>query len=137
MVTISSVDQNPDQQIATGGTVDKLIVDHASGRENHYPQLKTLRVYMCDGSDEVVKVKGLDRLARSPHDLVSLLQEYESKGVDFIDALALSTSTPELITEDRRLIDERVLKTRASTQLGASYWPLVDTLAGKGVYGEC
>lgn len=95
-VRVSTADQNPDRQIEAIGTVDKLFVDHASGKDTHRPQLDALRAYVRDGSDDVVKVKSVDRLARSTQDLLALLQEFESKGVsvDFVDAPALSTSTP-------------------------------------------
>lgn len=95
-VRVSSVDQNPDRQIEAIGTVDKLFMDRASGKDTHRPQLEALRAYVRDGSDDVVKVKSVDRLARSTRDLLALLQEFESKGVsvDFVDSPALSTSTP-------------------------------------------
>ena len=90
-VRVSTADQNPDRQIEAIGEVDRLFVDHASGKDAHRPQLDALR-----GSNDVVKVKSVDRLARSTQDLLSLLQEFEAKGVtvDFIDTPALSTSTP-------------------------------------------
>lgn len=95
-VRVSTVDQNPDRQIEAIGTVDKLFVDRASGKNIHRPQLEALRAYVRDGSDDVVRVKSVDRLARSTQDLLSLLQEFQSKGVsvDFVDSPALSTSTP-------------------------------------------
>lgn len=95
-VRVSTVDQNLDRQIEAIGTVDKLFVDRASGKDIHRPQLEALRAYVRDGSDDVVRVKSVDRLARSTQDLLSLLQEFQSKGgsVDFVDSPALSTSTP-------------------------------------------
>lgn len=95
-VRVSSADQNPDRQIEAIGAVDKLFIDRASGKDTHRPQLEALRAYVRDGSDDVVKVKSVDRLARSTQDLLALLQEFEAKGVsvDFVDAPALSTSTP-------------------------------------------
>lgn len=95
-VRVSAVDQNPDRQIEAIGDVDKLFVDRASGKDTHRPQLDALRAYVRDGSNDVVRVKSVDRLARSTQDLLSLLQEFQSKGVsvDFVDSPALSTSTP-------------------------------------------
>lgn len=118
-VRVSTTDQNPDRQIDAIGEVDKLFVDYASGKGTHRPQLDALRAYVRDGSDDVVKVKSVDRLARSTQDLLSLLQEFESKGatVDFIDTPALSTSTPSgkftltvlaaVVEFERELIKER------------------------------
>jgi len=118
-VRVSTTDQNPDRQIDAIGEVEKLFVDYASGKDTHRPQLDALRAYVRDGSDDVVKVKSVDRLARSTQDLLSLLQEFESKGatVDFIDTPALSTSTPSgkftltvlaaVVEFERELIKER------------------------------
>lgn len=95
-VRVSAADQNPGRQIEAIGEVDRLFVDHASGKDAHRPQLDALRAYVRDGSSDVVRVKSVDRLARSTSDLLTLLQEFEAKGVsvDFIDTPALSTSTP-------------------------------------------
>jgi len=118
-VRVSTTDQNPDRQIDAIGEVDKLFVDYASGKDTRRPQLDALRAYVRDGSDDVVKVKSVDRLARSTQDLLSLLQEFESKGatIDFIDTPALSTSTPSgkftltvlaaVVEFERELIKER------------------------------
>lgn len=94
-VRVSTVDQNPGQQIEAIGTIDKLFINRASGKDTHRPQLEALHAYVRDGSDDVVKVKSVDRLARSTQDLLTLLQEFESKGVgvEFIDAPVLSTDT--------------------------------------------
>lgn len=144
-------------------------------------ELDALRSYVRDSSNDIVRVKSVDRLARSRQDLLALLQEFEAKGVsvDFIDTPALSTSTPsgkftltvlaavveferelikerqregialakakgkyqrspklppEQITEDQRLIDEGVPKTRVAARLGVSRWTLTNALAGKGAY---
>ena len=75
-VRVSTVDQNLDRQIEAIGTVDKLFVDRASGKDIHRPQLEALRAYVRDGSDDVVRVKSVDRLVRSTQDLLSLFQEF-------------------------------------------------------------
>ena len=110
-VRVSSVDQNPDRQIEAIGAVDKLFVDRASGKDIHRPQLEALRAYVRDGSDDVVKVKSVDRLARSTQDLLALLQEFESKGVsvDFVDAPGKFTLTvlAAVAEFERELIKER------------------------------
>ncbi len=93
---VSTVNQNLDRQIEAIGKVDKLFIDKASGKDTHRPQLDALRAYVREGSNDVVRVKSVDRLARSTLDLLDLLEEFDSKGVkvDFVDAPALSTSTP-------------------------------------------
>ena len=93
---VSTVDQNLDRQIEAIGEVERLFVDKSSGKDTHRPQLETLRAYVREGSNDVVRVKSVDRLARSTQDLLALLQEFDAKGVsvDFIDSPALSTSAP-------------------------------------------
>ena len=59
-VRVSTVDQNPGQQIEAIGTIDKLFINRASGKDTHRPQLEALRAYVRDGSDDVVKVKSVD-----------------------------------------------------------------------------
>ena len=95
-VRVSTVDQNLDRQIEAIGEVDKLFVDRASGKDTHRPQLDALRAYVREGSNDIVRVKSVDRLARSTLDLLDLLQEFNTKGVkvDFVDVPALSTSAP-------------------------------------------
>ncbi|OTA25515.1 transposase [Alloscardovia macacae] len=92
---VNSVDQNLDRQIEAIGEVDRLFVDKSSGKDAQRPQLDALRAYVREGSNDVVKVKNVDRFARSTQDLLTLLQEFTAKGVsvEFIDTPALSTST--------------------------------------------
>ncbi|EFU60497.1 recombinase family protein [Actinomyces sp. oral taxon 180] len=94
-VRASAADQNPDRQIEANGTVGKLFIDRASGKDTHGSQLEALCSCVCDRVDDVLKVKSGGRLARSIQDLLALLEEFEAKGVsvDFADALALSVST--------------------------------------------
>ena len=132
-VRVSTVDQNPDRQIEAIGDVDKLFVDRASGKDTHRPQLDALRAYVRDGSSDAVRVKSVDRLARSTQDLLTLLQEFESKGVsvDFIDSPALSTSTPSgkftltvlaAVAEfERELIKERQREAIALAKVKGKY----------------
>lgn len=93
---MSTVNQNLDRQIEAIGEVDKLFVDKASGKDTYHPQLDALCAYVREGSNDIVRVKSVDRLARSTLDLLDLLQEFDTKGVkvDFVDVPALSTSAP-------------------------------------------
>lgn len=93
---VNSVDQSLDKQIEAIGEVDRLFVDKSSGKDAQRPQLDALRAYVREESNDVVKIKSVDRLARSTQDLLTLLQEFTAKGVgvEFIDTPALSTSTP-------------------------------------------
>lgn len=67
--------------------IDKMSGKSAANRE----QLQALLSYMREG--DVVKVKSVDRLARSSLDLLQLLEKFKNKGVDvrFIDSPEFNT----------------------------------------------
>lgn len=132
-VRVSSLDQNLDRQIDAIGEVDRLFVDRSSCKDTHRPQLDALRAYVREGSEDIVRVKSVDRLARSLQDLLALLQELDAKGVrvEFIDAPALSTSTPSgqlsltvlaaVVEFERELIRERQLEGIALAKAKGKY----------------
>ena len=93
---VSTADQNPDRQVGALEAVDRLFADRTSGEDTYRPEVDALRSYVREGSGDIVRVKSIDRLARSTQDLLSLLQEFAKKGVgvEFIETPALSTSTP-------------------------------------------
>lgn len=132
-VRVSAVDQNSGRQVEAVGTIDRLFVDHASGKDTHRPQLDALRAHMREGSDDVVRVKSVDRFARSTQDLRTFLQEFGSKGasVDFVDSPAFSISTPSdkftltvlaaVVEFERELIKERQREDIALAKVKGKY----------------
>ena len=94
-VRVSSIEQNEARQIEALGGVEKLFCDKASGKDTQRPELTALLDWVREG--DIVRVKSVDRLARSTGDLLELLGTLEAKGVgvEFMDAPALSTNSPQ------------------------------------------
>lgn len=92
---VSTVDQNLGRQVEAIDEVGRMFVNESPSKDLHRPQLDALRAYVREGLDGVVKVKSADHLARSMQDLLTLVQEFDTKGVnvDFIYAPALSMFT--------------------------------------------
>ncbi|MDN6555105.1 MAG: recombinase family protein [Acidipropionibacterium acidipropionici] len=94
-VRVSAADQNPARQLEAIGEVDRLFSEKISGKTTDRPQLQDMLTYVRDG--DVVRVKSPDRLARSTHDLLDLVQRLRDKGVEveFVDNPALNSGTAQ------------------------------------------
>ena len=94
-VRVSAADQNPARQLEAIGAVDRLFSEKISGKTTDRPQLQDMMAYVRDG--DVVRVKSPDRLARSTHDLLDLVQRLRDKGVEveFVDNPALNSGTAQ------------------------------------------
>ena len=94
-VRVSTVEQNEARQVEALGDVEKLFCDKVSGKDTQRPELTALLDWVREG--DIVRVKSVDRLARSTRDLLELLGTLEAKGVgvEFVDAPALSTNSPQ------------------------------------------
>jgi DNA invertase Pin-like site-specific DNA recombinase len=94
-VRVSAADQNPARQLEALGTVDKLFTDKASGKDTDRPQLEALIDYIRD--DDTVKVRSVDRLARSTTDLLAVLKRIQAQGasVVFLENPSMNTDTPQ------------------------------------------
>src|SRR4051812_49225110 len=83
-VRVSSVDQNPDRQVAAirdalGGQPDRWFTDHASGASTDRPALTALLDHVRN--QDVIVVASMDRLARSVIDLDQLVTGLTGEGV--------------------------------------------------------
>ena len=94
-VRVSTVEQNEARQVEALGDVEKFFCDKVSGKDTQRPELTALLDWVREG--DIVRVKSVDRLARSTRDLLELLGTLEAKGVgvEFVDAPALSTNSPQ------------------------------------------
>jgi len=93
---VSAADQNLERQLIALQDVDRVFTDTASGKDAaSRPQLQAMLAYVREG--DVVRVKSLDRLARSTSDLLDLIGSMRKKGVavQFIDNPALSSDTAQ------------------------------------------
>lgn len=86
-VRVSTLDQNPDRQLAAVGECHRVFIDREQGSHDrlaHRAQLEELIQYVRDG-DHVV-VASMDRLARSVIDLNTITRRLTDKGasVEFL-----------------------------------------------------
>lgn len=93
---VSSLDQNLDRQLEALGQVDKLFTEKVSGKSvKNRPELLAALDYLREG--DTLRVKSLDRLARSTSELERLVVQLKDAGVvvEFVDNPALNTDTPQ------------------------------------------
>jgi DNA invertase Pin-like site-specific DNA recombinase len=122
---VSTEDQNPDLQqdaLKRAGS-ERIYTDKATGANVKRPELKKCLKALNEG--DTLAVWKLDRLGRSLHDLISLLDELKSRGVAFQSVTeAIDTTTPTgramwqmvgiLAELERSLIQERTKAGRAA-----------------------
>jgi len=73
--------------------VDKIYIDKASGKNTARRQLQEMLNFVREG--DTVIVESYSRLARSTRDLLDIVENLKTKGVEFISKKeAIDTSTP-------------------------------------------
>ena len=73
--------------------VDQIYIDRSSGKNANRPELKTMLEFVRKG--DVVIVESISRFARNTKDLLELVEQLSTKGVEFISQKeAIDTSTP-------------------------------------------
>ena len=122
---VSTDDQNPDLQLAAlkWAGCRKIFTDKATGAHVKRPELAKCLKVLKDG--DILVVWKLDRLGRSLHDLIGLLDDLKMRGVAFRSLTeAIDTATPTgramwqmigiLAELERSLIQERTKAGRAA-----------------------
>jgi DNA invertase Pin-like site-specific DNA recombinase len=77
-IRVSSIDQHTDRQL-DGVELDKTFTDRASGKDRKRPQLEAMLDYIREG--DVLVVHSMDRLARNVQDLLRIVEDLTSRGV--------------------------------------------------------
>jgi len=77
-VRVSSLDQNPQRQLEDV-ILDKVFIDHASGRDARRPQLEAMLAFAREG--DTVVAHSMDRLARNLDDLRRLVHQMTQRGI--------------------------------------------------------
>jgi DNA invertase Pin-like site-specific DNA recombinase len=124
---VSTDDQNPDMQLTAlkRAGCRKIFTDKATGAHVKRPELAKCLKALKAG--DVLIVWKLDRLGRSLHDLIGLLDDLKARGVAFRSLTeAIDTATPTgramwqmvgiLAELERSLIQERTKAGRAAAQ---------------------
>ena len=75
---VSSLGQHTERQL-DGVNVDKMFIDHASGKDTNRPELARALEYLRE--DDVLVVHSMDRLARNLEDLRRIVRELTGKGI--------------------------------------------------------
>lgn len=97
-VRVSTKEQNEARQIEalkTKGVEDKHIyIDKQSGKNADRPQLKALLAFAREG--DVIITESFSRIARNIRDLLSIVDELQSKDISFISLKEnIDTTTPQ------------------------------------------
>lgn len=97
-IRVSTKEQNTGRQhndfTVANITIDRVFEEKASGKNTERPQLKAMLQYVREG--DTVYVESFSRLARSTRDLLEIVEELTSKGVQFISLKEnVDTSTPQ------------------------------------------
>lgn len=73
--------------------VERVFIDYMSGKDTQRPELKRMLEFVRDG--DVVIVESISRFARCTRDLLELVEQLTTKGVEFVSKKeSLDSSTP-------------------------------------------
>ena len=95
-VRVSTIEQNEARQkeaLSKHG-IEKWYIDKASGKNMDRPQLKEMLDFVRAG--DIVYIHDLSRIARSTSDLLQIVDQLQSKGVDLMsnkESIDTTTST--------------------------------------------
>lgn len=78
---VSTKEQNTARQLEAIGEVDEMFIDKASGK-NREGRLELSRMMDRVRKGDTIKIKSVDRLARSSRDLLNIMEELNDKGVN-------------------------------------------------------
>lgn len=92
-VRVSSLDQNPDRQLAAIGEVDERFTDTVSGK-SRAARVGLAAMLRHTRHGDTVRVASMDRLARSVVDLSQLVEELTGRGVSVAFVAERVTFTP-------------------------------------------
>lgn len=93
-IRVSTTKQNTARQEVDTATYDKVFIEKVSGKDRERPELKKMMAYIREG--DTVTVESYSRFARSTKDLLDMVEEFNSKGVQFVSQKEkVDTSTPQ------------------------------------------
>ena len=94
-VRVSTAEQNEARQVEAlrSHNIDKWFTEKISGTNTHRPQLQAMLDFVREG--DTVYIHDFSRLARSTKDLLELVEQLTTKGVEFVSRKeAIDTTTP-------------------------------------------
>lgn len=95
---VSTLEQNEDRQLVSAAecqyTFKKIFIDKCSGKNTDRPELKAMMNYIREG--DTIVISDFSRLARSTRDMLNLVDELKTRGVELISLKEnIDTSTPQ------------------------------------------
>lgn len=99
-VRVSTVEQNEDRQFAAlkPKEIDRWFTEKISGKDTNRPQLQAMLDYVRDG--DTLFITDFSRLSRSVSDLLTIMQQLETKGVRLVslkESIDTHTATGKLM----------------------------------------
>ena len=96
-IRVSTIEQNEERQtralLEKGVEKENLYIDKQSGKNAYREQLKALLSFCRKG--DVVITESISRIARNTKDLLTIVEQLTSKGVDFVSLKeCIHTATP-------------------------------------------
>ena len=94
-IRVSTTEQNSARQevLMSELGVDQVFIDRMSGKSTDRPELKRMMTFVREG--DTVIVESISRFARNTRDLLDLVEQLTTKGVEFVSKKeAIDTSTP-------------------------------------------
>ena len=94
-IRISTVGQNTARQevLMRELGVEMVFIDRMSGKNTERPELKKMMAFVRQG--DTVVVESISRFARNTRDLLELVEQLTTKGVEFVSKKeAIDTTTP-------------------------------------------
>ena len=94
-IRVSTIDQNEDRQLENlkQYQIDRIFSEKVSAKDMKRPQLQEMFRYIREG--DTVYINDFSRLARSTMDLLSIVEQLQSKNVQLISIKEnIDTSTP-------------------------------------------
>ena len=94
-VRVSTVEQNEARQVESLSQykIDEWFIEKISGKNTNRPQLQAMLKYVRKG--DTVYIHDFSRLARSTKDLLDIVEQLQSKGVQLVSSKEnLDTTTP-------------------------------------------
>lgn len=94
-IRVSTTEQNSARQevLMNEFGVDQVFIDRMSGKSTDRPELKRMMTFVREG--DTVIVESISRFARNTRDLLDLVEQLTTKGVEFVSKKeAIDTSSP-------------------------------------------
>ena len=97
-IRVSTLEQNEARQVEAltqkGVDPENFYTDKQSGKDTNRPALKELLAYVRRG--DCVVTESISRIARNTKDLLSIIEQFQAKSVEFISLKEnIDTATPQ------------------------------------------